>query len=218
MSQSCLHSLNKLLKPNHILQVWGLIEITQFHQIGVIQAVNWIKCLTIHIRENNPASRRNSTMQVSGIVLKTTFYSIFYNENYCICFKLYCSLLLYSSVCNTPALFQGLACCRTGDNDNPVHRSTHCFPGPRWVNTCVCHAKVCFKAITFSCWNIFMPRLPLLVGVWWVALNRLSMSIRAPYWLRRLFYQDLPHQTVRVSEDVQCETIFPWCRISRGFF
>ena len=34
VSQSCLHSLNKLLKPYYIVQVWGLVEVNKFHQIG----------------------------------------------------------------------------------------------------------------------------------------------------------------------------------------
>ena len=33
---SCFHSLNKLLKPDYIVQVWGLVEVNKFHQIGVI--------------------------------------------------------------------------------------------------------------------------------------------------------------------------------------
>ena len=32
-----------------------------------------IECLTVHIRKKNPASRRNSTMHVSGIVSKRVF-------------------------------------------------------------------------------------------------------------------------------------------------
>ena len=31
VSQSCFHSLNKLLKPNYIVQVWGLVEVNKFH-------------------------------------------------------------------------------------------------------------------------------------------------------------------------------------------
>ena len=34
MSQSCFHSLNKLLKPDYIVQVWGLVEVNKLHQIG----------------------------------------------------------------------------------------------------------------------------------------------------------------------------------------
>ena len=49
VSQSFFHSLNKLLKSDHIAQFSGLVENNKLH----------------HIREKNPASRRNSTMQVS---------------------------------------------------------------------------------------------------------------------------------------------------------
>ena len=34
VSQGCFHSLNNLIKPNSINQVWGLIEMNKFHQIG----------------------------------------------------------------------------------------------------------------------------------------------------------------------------------------
>ena len=57
VSQSCFHSLNKLLKSDHIFQVLGLVEVNKLH----------------HIRLKNPASRKNSTMQVSGIVWKRAF-------------------------------------------------------------------------------------------------------------------------------------------------
>ena len=57
VSQSCFHSLNKLLNSNLIVQVSGLVEGNKLH----------------HIRKKNPTSRRNSTMQVSGIVLKRVF-------------------------------------------------------------------------------------------------------------------------------------------------
>ena len=34
VSQSCFHSLNRLLKPDHMMQVWGLLEVNKLHQIG----------------------------------------------------------------------------------------------------------------------------------------------------------------------------------------
>ena len=34
VSQGCFHSLNKLLKPDYIVQVGGLVEINKLHQIG----------------------------------------------------------------------------------------------------------------------------------------------------------------------------------------
>ena len=34
VSQSCLHSLNKLLKAYLIFQIWELVEVNKFHQIG----------------------------------------------------------------------------------------------------------------------------------------------------------------------------------------
>ena len=34
VSQHCLRSLNKLLKPYYIAQVWWLAKVNKFHQIG----------------------------------------------------------------------------------------------------------------------------------------------------------------------------------------
>ena len=50
VSQTCLHSLNKLLKPYYIVQVWGLAEVDNFSRSGVIQMMNCIEYLTIHVR------------------------------------------------------------------------------------------------------------------------------------------------------------------------
>ena len=33
VSQSCLHSLNKLPKPGFVVQVWGLVEVNKLHQV-----------------------------------------------------------------------------------------------------------------------------------------------------------------------------------------
>ena len=32
VSHGCFHSLNKLLKPDYIVQVWGLVEVSKLHQ------------------------------------------------------------------------------------------------------------------------------------------------------------------------------------------
>ena len=45
------------LKSDHIVHAWELVEVNRLH----------------HIKWKNPASRRNSTMQVSGIVSKRAF-------------------------------------------------------------------------------------------------------------------------------------------------
>ena len=62
--------LKNLLKPYLIVQVWGLVEVNNFHRIGVIQVMICIEYLIIHSGWKNHAFRMNSTMQVSDC--KTT--------------------------------------------------------------------------------------------------------------------------------------------------
>ena len=47
VSQSCFHSLIKLLKPVYIVQVWGLVKINNLHQIEGDSMSNCIECLTV---------------------------------------------------------------------------------------------------------------------------------------------------------------------------
>ena len=79
VSQSCFHSLNRLIKPDYIVQVWGLVEVKKCICSSMIQVRNCpgeLYRMSDNSNQENPASHKNSTTQVSGIVFKNQLCSI----------------------------------------------------------------------------------------------------------------------------------------------
>ena len=73
VSQSCFHCLNKLLKPDYMVNVWGLVEVTKFHQIRGDSSDQMYRIFDHSHQIEEFHFSQELTMQVSRI-LKTLLY------------------------------------------------------------------------------------------------------------------------------------------------
>ena len=57
----------------YIVQLWGFLQFQNCTNCELIGIRNSTEYLTVHVRKKSPAARRNSTMQVTGIVSERVF-------------------------------------------------------------------------------------------------------------------------------------------------